>query len=255
MRQPCLRNSNSRAAGRWALLGSTIFLIGTLTACASSAPRTTIESTADPASSTWDAAVERQLVADFDRNASGSIDTAAELNEMPCDLWRALDTAVRDTTSAPLASAYGLRAGLTYRADQLGVARTLRAAARQQLEQCAKLAAAKPPGQSIDVSDAIVALPASGGSSDWDAQVKSILLKTFDLDESGVIDALEEIDSIHCDTWRAMDAGARATDDIPMAAFYGFSDGYTWVGNSFGFDELYRRNALSAMSGCGLQTD
>ncbi len=238
---------------RLARLGPCVALGLLLMACAASPARTSAPTTAVAATAEWDRAVAQQLTADFDRNDSGTIDTPAELAAMPCELWRALDQAVQDDTATPLASTYGLRAGLLYRGDRLGVDRSLRAAARGQLELCQLRAVAEAPAEPIDVSKAIVALPESGGSSRWDRKVKTILLGTFDLDESGVLDSLREIDSIHCDTWRAMDAGARATDDTSMARFYGFADGYVWVGNNFGFDELHRRSALKAMLACGLQ--
>lgn len=98
-------------------------------------------------------------------------------------------------------------------------------------------------------ADRIRATP-GGGHSEWDAKVKLIMLANYDLDGSGWLDKVPEIQSVPCSTWGALDEGVRAGWGTGIRQIYGFAEGYAWVGSAIGFSEALRTQADSALATC-----
>ncbi len=98
--------------------------------------------------------------------------------------------------------------------------------------------------------DRIRALPEKGGSSEWDAKVKLIMLANYDLDGSGWIDKNPEVDMIPCSTWKALDDGVKSTYSFGIKTVYGFEAGYSWIGGAVGFSEKVRTHADGKLGGC-----
>ncbi len=98
-------------------------------------------------------------------------------------------------------------------------------------------------------ADRIRATP-GGGHSEWDAKVKLILLANYDLDGSGWLDKLPEIQSIPCDTWGAMNEGVQSGWAADLRQIYGFEAGFSWVGGVLGFAEALRPQADAVLAAC-----
>ena len=84
----------------------------------------------------WDHEVEAIMVAAFDKNKSNDIDTEGELAAVPCDVWKALDGALRSADkSNSLIGTYGFAKG-EYDGDSLGIVDKMRKAALARIEGC-----------------------------------------------------------------------------------------------------------------------
>ena len=91
---------------------------------------------------------------------------------------------------------------------------------------------------------------ADGGSSEWDAQVKEVLLPAYDSDGSGSLDAPVEVKGVACDVWQAIDAGVKQQYEAGVYVIYGFSPDTIWVGYTLGFDEGMRAAAGLTAKNC-----
>lgn len=84
----------------------------------------------------WDHEVEAIMVAAFDKNKSDDIDTEDELAAVPCDVWKALDVALRSADkNNSLIGTYGFAKG-EYDGDSLGIDEKMRKAALTRIEGC-----------------------------------------------------------------------------------------------------------------------
>ncbi len=87
-------------------------------------------------STTWHANVSKLIVSEFDRNGSGSIDTVAETESIPCELWRRLERDFdRGRLGLSMARLYGFD-GSEWHPDALGFAREQRALAYERMIAC-----------------------------------------------------------------------------------------------------------------------
>lgn len=87
----------------------------------------------------WDDAVKVILLAAYDSNKSGSIDTVAEVNAMPCDLLKVLDDIIKpfDNGRSALTWTYGFKPGnYTYLGQALGFAPPMRSPAFLHMQSC-----------------------------------------------------------------------------------------------------------------------
>ncbi|HMV66215.1 MAG TPA: hypothetical protein PKA64_05150, partial [Myxococcota bacterium] len=90
-----------------------------------------------PAGGSWNQEIKKVMVSMFDTNGSGLLDSEAELKEVGCDIWRAIDEGVRrDWRGASVASVYGFAEGQFWSGGELGVAEAVRAPARAIMEGC-----------------------------------------------------------------------------------------------------------------------
>ena len=199
--------------------------------------------------SPWDEAVMRILVAAYDANRSGLLDTATESQALSCDDWKAIDDGVKVSWDYGVRTIYGFAPGYIWIGSALGFSESFRTSADADLVACLEPGTVTSGG--TDPASQIRALP-NGGSSEWDAAVKPILLGAYDANRSGSLDTAAEVSSIPCDVWSAMDVGVKSKYTYGIRPIYGFEDGYSWVGYAIGFSESVRRNGDSALLGCGL---
>lgn len=96
-----------------------------------------------PGSDEWDGEVAPILIAAFDTDKSGIIDTRAEVSAIPCGLLLALDgiTQPYDNGRTGLVWTYGFQPdtkGKTYKwvGNQLGFHKNMRSAGYQQMKRC-----------------------------------------------------------------------------------------------------------------------
>lgn len=99
-------------------------------------------------------------------------------------------------------------------------------------------------------AERVRSLSERGGSSEWDTQVTYIMLTNHDLDSSGAIDKAPEVDSISCDTFRALDDGVKDGWSYGLRVIYGFEADKIWIGSAVGFDERVRSYADAAIARC-----
>lgn len=103
------------------------------------------------------------------------------------------------------------------------------------------------------VAAAILAIP-DGGTTTWDEAVGVVMVEAYDDDDSGWIDSPEEVRMISCDTWQALHRGiVTGGHHIGLRTTYGFQEGFYWVGDAIGFNEVVRYEADGAMAACGVQ--
>ncbi|MFO0744244.1 MAG: hypothetical protein U1F43_01030 [Myxococcota bacterium] len=74
----------------------------------------------EPATDAWDAAVHGVLLTAYDLDGSGALDSASELEAVPCDVWRALEDTVLSARGQPLMVIYGFSDGYVWAGDALG---------------------------------------------------------------------------------------------------------------------------------------
>ena len=91
------------------------------------------------------------------------------------------------------------------------------------------------PALAGPAADRILATAAEGGSAEWDAAVRLVLLANFDLDGSGSLDKAPEVEAIPCATWTALDTRTREKWAAGFRVTYGFPPDRIWVGDTLGF--------------------
>ncbi len=85
--------------------------------------------------SPWDNAVKGILLAQYDTNKSGWIDTSSEVTPIGCDVWIALDEGVKVSWSYGLRTIYGFDTGL-WIGDALGFSQGIRSSADSAIRGC-----------------------------------------------------------------------------------------------------------------------
>jgi hypothetical protein len=90
----------------------------------------------DGGSSEWDMTVKGIMVASYDKNGSGWIDTADEVSGVSCDSWKALDDGVKQKYSPGLRSIYGFESGMIWLGGEVGFSESVRTQADSALAGC-----------------------------------------------------------------------------------------------------------------------
>jgi hypothetical protein len=209
-------------------------------------------------------AAKTLILAFFDADGSGAIDTSAELTTTPCEVWTSMEVAFPD---------YGGRFGITDRSrPYLGnvlfsVAPEFRDAWAARITAC--LAGDEPP----DVPDmvmpgraTVVEIPVqvrefldadaarrifleaehvAAGSAGWTDAVREVLLEEYDSDGSGLVDREEEVGQVPCVVWNTI----RATSGGSLAPM-GFGTRGDYYGDRIGIGEGMRASATRALEGC-----
>lgn len=203
----------------------------------------------------WDERVKGALIAAYDRDGSGEIDSSTELSAVSCDTWTALDRSVRQGWSgSSVRVIYGFDDGYIWVGYALGIQESLRAASASALESCGVSSdnqVVEPDGP----TGAASGLDALMGASDWAQQVARVLVSSYDRDADGMIDTPSELKLITCEDWFALDRHVLAEHDgsAGLRPIYGFTKGYIWVGGSLAIHEKLRKKADAAMAKCGLE--
>jgi len=206
----------------------------------------------DPGTSTWDAAVKAILVEGYDADASGWLDTEAEVQSMSCPVWEALFTAfTKSSYGGNLDAIYGFAPNMLWVGNALGFDETVRAAAYAHQGSCGLTDGWAPSYAFGD--DPIRSIAAAPASDAWDQAVSEVLLGSYDADGSGAIDVAAELESIPCEVLEAMnEAVERSEYEAPFWVVYGFDPDLFWVGYTVGIDESLRAAGLAHMDACGL---
>ena len=200
--------------------------------------------------SDWDAQVRLILLANYDLNDSMWLDRPTEIQAIPCDTWGALDEGVRAGWGASgLRQIYGFEGSGAWVGGELGFSEALRPQADARLVACEQNGF-RDDGFAGPVADRIRGLSHQGGSDEWDAAVKSLLLEGFDADGSGSLDSSEELVTMPCDVYDAIDEGVRQRWPAGVRQTYGFRAGLSWVGGVLGFNEAVRSGADVRLLSC-----
>lgn len=90
----------------------------------------------DGGSSEWDEKVKGVMLANFDGDKSGEINTAAEVGGVPCEVWKAMDEGVKAKYGFGIRSIYGFETGYTWIGYAVGFSEGMRAIADGKLVGC-----------------------------------------------------------------------------------------------------------------------
>ena len=178
----------------------------------------------------WQAGAKTVLLRLADRNRSGEIDTAAEVDAVPCEAWQGMQDVVR----LGVRGIYGFEASMGWAGGVLGFDEAQRVRADAAAVRCL-------PG--VAVGETIAALP-DAGSGTWKAAVGAVLVSAYDRDGTGALGAAEA-SAVECDVWRAVGEGKRW-----FWLRYGFHPMMTWSGGPLGLDESARAAAWARVEAC-----
>lgn len=199
--------------------------------------------------SEWDGAVKLILLANYDLDGSGALDKAPEIQAIPCDTWGALDEGVRAGWGTAIRQIYGFEAGFAWVGGALGFSEALRVQADAALTGC-EAKGFKDAGATGGLAARIRALTPTGGSDEWDAAVKPLLVQAHDTNGSGSIDTTEELLAVPCDVFAALDEGVREKWPAGLRQTYGFKSELSWVGFALGFSDAVRSGADVRVATC-----
>jgi hypothetical protein len=219
-----------------------------------------------PAGGAWSSEARGVLLSLYDASADGALGETAEIEAVPCPVWRALDDAVRrDWSGVGLRKVYGFDPGFRYMGGLLGVPESQADAARTALAACglglppgAGAANATPetparPGLS-GVAATLAALP-SGPPEVWDAAARALLLAHFDGDHDGALSA-SEATAVGCDVWATIDDAARTSPQgAGLRAVYGVDPAFVWVGAALGLHPDARVPLRVHLSACQIEAE
>ncbi|HEX8385489.1 MAG TPA: hypothetical protein VF576_04855 [Rubricoccaceae bacterium] len=189
----------------------------------------------DPYDDAWASGVQAVLLGRFDADASGQIDTDAEVDAVSCGAWEGMQDAVR----GGVREIYGFDPTYGWVGSTLGFDEALRERAHENATFCL-------PG--ARVADEIAA-EAGGGSLEWKERVARVLVSMYDADGSERLDA-REARAIQCDVWRAVERGYAQGEYDEFWVGYGFAPGMIWNASEMGFDESAREAAYADMASC-----
>lgn len=199
----------------------------------------------------WDRSVRGLVLTAFDLDRSGALDHADEVELVPCSVWQALDTGVREGWGGGMFEMYGFVQGAPFVGEVLGIDGSMRNTAGDALGSC-NLAGASSLEDPAAGTPSARLLAIEVGAGDWADRARPVVLAAFDRDQSGSIDTAEEVDAIECDSWGAMEHAVRTQwVTSGVSVIYGFGGGYLWVGDLLGFDASQRAAAGGALEACG----
>lgn len=84
----------------------------------------------------WDDAALAILIEAFDRDGSRLLDSPAEVDGIPCEVFRAMDVDLKSNDHAGLAVTYGFAPGYLWVGSALGFQESLRAEAYAAMSRC-----------------------------------------------------------------------------------------------------------------------
>jgi serine/threonine protein kinase len=84
----------------------------------------------------WDAAVKPIMVAAYDLNGSGTLDTQAEVSTVSCAAWKALDDGVKVKWGYGIRTIYGFKADMSWVGYAVGFSESVRASADSGAAAC-----------------------------------------------------------------------------------------------------------------------
>ncbi len=209
----------------------------------------------DPGSSEWDREVKGILLGAFDGNRSGSINSASELSSIGCDVFQTLETMFDKSSqyTSAMTVVYGFAPGYGWVGASVGFDESLRESSFARWTSCLEGGGSSSVASSgSSVVSALRALRTERGSSEWDREVKGILVAAYDGNRSGSINTSSEVSAIGCDVIRTLEAEFDTSPSYSsaMQVVYGFHPNYGWVGSSVGFDQSVRQEANTHWTMC-----
>lgn len=90
----------------------------------------------DGGSSEWDEKVKGVVLASYDADHSGAVNTAAEVASIPCATWKAMDDGVKSKYTYGIRSIYGFEAGYSWIGYAVGIDESMRTVADAALVGC-----------------------------------------------------------------------------------------------------------------------
>jgi len=208
-------------------------------------------------------AVRTVLLGSYDRDRSGAIDTASEIDAPPCEVWTVLEAAFPNFLS---------NLGFTDSSSPylgnitLNIAANVKGPASRRIDAC--LTGETPPPTDPDevvpipetplpelveryaeLSAAADIVRGAGihapGSADWTSAVATVLVGRFDEDASGLVDAPHEVESVPCEVWEAVDATHPTFLDD-----FGFRGAGAYLGEGVGVASGQRRTVTARATQC-----
>lgn len=164
----------------------------------------------DPA--VWEPAIRRALLATYDADHDDLLATASEVQAIPCDVWLALDLALRQGQRVSLIEGYGFAAGQTWLGYALGLHASTRVIATDAITACGL---ARPARADERTARALSSLRDAGRQVWFDAATV-VLRGAYDTNVDGQLDT-REIGRIGCATWSALAVGADTPGGLPVA--------------------------------------
>lgn len=207
------------------------------------------------------------LMAFYDGDHSGYLDTGRELDAIPCQVWGVLaDVFPR------FAEEYGFVAGpggvrQPFRGNiAFNIAEHLAEPTSRRVTACRDGVTPPPTRSETPAAREDLRLPASlvqfidmttavriahqtqrvePGSAAWAAIIHSVLLEEYDLDGSGMLDATDEIGAVPCVVWHTV----RATFGSSLTAL-GFGGTNRYVGDRIGIAATQREEVTRRLQTC-----
>ena len=208
-------------------------------------------------SSAWDDKVKAIIVSNYDTSGGGTINSANEVNAIPCSVFQAIDTSLLNggEYSSSFVAVYGFVPDYIWIGYAFGFDESVRSTAYSRASSCLggepSAPTPVPSFSSGGVASQILSL-SGGGSSVWDDKVKGILLLEYDSNDSNDIDSSSEVSAIPCSVFQAIDTSLLNGGEYSSSfiAVYGFEPDFIWIGYAFGFDESVRSIAYIRAVAC-----
>lgn len=183
-------------------------------------PAAAIASPADavrgiPHGESWEGGVRRVMVGSYDADRSGILDHPPEIEAVGCDVWQAMDQAVRASwQGSSVRVIYGVDAGYVWVGDALGLDEAVRREVGQAMGRCglpgqdAPGAYRPPAGVAVPddpqgVASRMRAVPLAAPDT-WGGRAAPVLAAAYDLDGDGKVSNILEIDAVPCEVWGAV---------------------------------------------------
>ncbi len=194
------------------------------------------------------------LLASHDHDDSGSIDTTEELAQIDCDVWTAVDGALRKDAGPGIVASIGLVPGEPWRGFDYGLSIKLREPLQAKLGTCGFIEPAASGDANAPTPDQVVAAEVRSilpGTPVWTSRVREMMVERYDADDDKLIDDAGEVAAVPCDVWNALDESlSRGDAKVGFGTTFGFAPGMTWSGDEVGFAFDAREAAWAAMNAC-----
>lgn len=199
-------------------------------------------------STDWDETVRVALLEAFDADTSGTLDTVAEVEAIPCSTWSAMDKPIRRGWRAGVHVVYGFAPGNLWSGQLLGFSEAVRAPAAARIAACVQTG-----GEEVDrdLLERLQGVP-DPASASWEAVVRGLLTERYDGDGDGALDQAEELDAVGCEVWRALERRVRTVWPDGFFVTYGFDPAEVWLGASLGIADAGREAAARRLEACEL---
>lgn len=200
----------------------------------------------DPYTDVWSEPVRLALLAAYDADDSGTLDTAEEVDAVACEVWTALETTVEGVLDI-----YGFTPDYLWVGGALGFAESMRAEGYAAGLRCLTASPEPPDAPDGAVATRIRALEEPSTYA-WKLATGRLLISHYDADGSGVLDTTEEADAVACDVWEAIEDGYAQGEYDRFWIGYGIKDAeyLGWNANGLGLDESIRADAWEAVQRC-----